>query len=233
MTTKLRTARTDEVLAGMLTENTGVHMLDSGGHYGRHWQRNAGLTVQNFIDGPAVHVDKWGATLDVFHYLRARLEYSDGIQQHWEQFTAQQPEAGWLDLMDEFVEVYGFEVGQSFNTYNFENLLSQTLQGVTFKAGEECFVLLQIHGGCDVRGGYTAPKAFKVTTWEMPEAFYYDAGDFLASCPKDHEHSLHVRGGEVIDWGGSLHDGELQFTDEGLKCPTCEAIMEVEACEPC
>lgn len=225
--------RTDEVLAGMLTENTGRHMLDSGGHYGRHWEKNAGMTVQNFIDMLPVHVDRFGATLDVFHYLRDRLEYSEGMQAMFEEFASQQPDEGWFALMDEFPEAYGFEVGQSFNTYNFENLLSQTLQGVTFKAGEECFVLLQIHGGCDVRGGYTAPKAFKVTTWEMPEAFYWDAGDFVASCPKDDEHFLHVQGGEVIDWSGSLHDGQLQFTDEGLKCPTCGDIMTVEGCEPC
>src|SRR5690606_23393942 len=33
---------TEEVLASMLKENTGTHMLDSGGAYGRHWQRNQG-----------------------------------------------------------------------------------------------------------------------------------------------------------------------------------------------
>ena len=232
MTTQLVT-RTDEVLAGMLTENTGRHMLDSGGAYGRHWERHQGMTAQNFVQGPSVHVDRYGVTLDVFHYLRDRLEFAPEMQQEWEQFTAQQPEEGWFTLMDEFPEAYGFESSGSFNTYNFENSLSQVVQGVTFKAGDDCFVLLQIHGGCDVRGGYTAPKAFKVTTSEMPEAFYWDSGDWFAICPHDETHSLHVQHGEVTDWAGSLVREQFEFTDEGVKCPECGAVMTVEGCQPC
>jgi len=230
LTTPTRTA---EVLAEMLTENTGRHMLDSGGAYGRHWEKNTGRTVQNFLDAPAVNVDEWGATLDVFHYLLARVEFAPEMHAEFEEFAKRDPEASWLQLCEDFPSEYGFEVGQSFNTYNFENLLSQTLQGVTFSTGEDCFVLLQIHGGADVRGGYTAPKVFKVTTYDMPEAFYWDAGDFVASCPKDHEHSIHVQHGEVIDWGGSLLRHELQFDEAGLHCPTCGEVMEVGACEPC
>jgi hypothetical protein len=29
-----------EKITAMLKENTGIHMLDSGGYGGRHWQRN-------------------------------------------------------------------------------------------------------------------------------------------------------------------------------------------------
>src|SRR4051812_31448625 len=32
------------VVASMLVENTGTHMLDSGGAYGRSWQRNQAAT---------------------------------------------------------------------------------------------------------------------------------------------------------------------------------------------
>ena len=35
----------ENVIASMMTENTGTHFLDSGGAYGRNWQRNKGLTV--------------------------------------------------------------------------------------------------------------------------------------------------------------------------------------------
>ena len=34
------TRTTAEVIADMLRENTGKHFLDSGGAYGRHWERN-------------------------------------------------------------------------------------------------------------------------------------------------------------------------------------------------
>lgn len=49
------------------------------------------------------------------------------------------------------------------NTYNGEDLLSQTLQYTYFECDGTPYVLLQVHGGCDVRGGYTAPRAFRLT----------------------------------------------------------------------
>lgn len=48
------------------------------------------------------------------------------------------------------------------NTYNGEDCLSQTLQFLWFEHNDEAYVLLQIHGGADVRGGYTAPRAFSL-----------------------------------------------------------------------
>jgi hypothetical protein len=49
------------------------------------------------------------------------------------------------------------------NTYNGESLLTQTLQFVWFSVDQTDYILLQIHGGCDVRGGYTMPRAFETT----------------------------------------------------------------------
>ena len=34
---------TTEIIKAMLTENTGVHFLDSGGDDNRRWQRNQGV----------------------------------------------------------------------------------------------------------------------------------------------------------------------------------------------
>ena len=46
------------------------------------------------------------------------------------------------------------------NTYNGEDCVSQTLQFAYFEHDHSAYCLLQIHGGADVRGGYTAPRAF-------------------------------------------------------------------------
>jgi hypothetical protein len=50
------------------------------------------------------------------------------------------------------------------NSYNGECDLTQTIQFVEFEWGEygDKYVLLQIHGGCDVRGGYSSPVAYKL-----------------------------------------------------------------------
>ena len=38
----------EQTIFEMITENTGSHMLDSGGAYGRNWQRNQGKTIDDF-----------------------------------------------------------------------------------------------------------------------------------------------------------------------------------------
>src|SRR3990167_10080912 len=55
--------------------------------------------------------------------------------------------------------------GETVNTYNYESLLSQTLQYTYYRRADGDYgALVQVHGGCDVRGGYTRPRAFRV--WE-------------------------------------------------------------------
>jgi hypothetical protein len=57
--------------------------------------------------------------------------------------------------------IYGDGNPVTVNTYNNEDLLSQTIQFTYFEVEHgDAIVMLQIHGGCDVRGGYTAPKLF-------------------------------------------------------------------------
>ncbi|MEW6251079.1 MAG: hypothetical protein AB1716_10560, partial [Planctomycetota bacterium] len=96
--------RTAEVLAAMLHENTGTHLLDSGGRpkydehgqymgseygYGRHWERNLG---RRFEDEPATLVSfRWGieVTHHVYHWLVERLEFDEAIQDLFDAFQEQ------------------------------------------------------------------------------------------------------------------------------------------------
>lgn len=163
----------DDVLADMLTENTGRHMLDSGGAYGRNWERNAGADVATFKERPAVILSTWerdGKTvvsylsLDVFHFLSDRLTGLSDIDAAFREFDAEPERASesWFANLEEFREtrddlrhVYGV------NTYNGEDALSQVLQYDVFETDDgDPVVALMIHGGCDVRGGYTAPRWF-------------------------------------------------------------------------
>ena len=51
-----------QLIASMMTENTGSHMCDSGGESGRMWQRHAGMTVADFEARPeaTIQVDADG-----------------------------------------------------------------------------------------------------------------------------------------------------------------------------
>ena len=58
---------------------------------------------------------------------------------------------------------------EPFNTYDGDSDLSQVLQGAWLEdADGDTYLLLQIHGGCDVRGGYTDAKLFKAEyDWQI------------------------------------------------------------------
>lgn len=156
----------EKVVAGMLQESTGTHILDSGSAYGRHWQANRRVT--DFRKQPPLNAQIWDNgevifSIDIFHYLTSMLEIDDRSKALQEEFAeyANKPEnedVSWLALMEEFAG------GSAWNTYNWETLLSQVLQGVNIDIEEdgEQYILLQIHNGCDVRGGYTAPRIFRV-----------------------------------------------------------------------
>lgn len=222
-----RVTDTDQVLALMWTENTGRHFLDSGGAYGRNWERNQGKDAEVFLSRPEAYVDRYcGVIVDAFHWVRERLEYDAELDARLQEFIAGRDDTSYLQDAEEFgIEVLGLHESdvRTMNTYNWDNTLNETLQWVEFgdtyasaygEDGEDYgdVVLLQYHGGCDVRGGYTRPRAFRMTG----DTFGYDSNDFSLSCdwepPQDEQlpglegwterHYLDYRG-EWVTSGGS------------------------------
>lgn len=211
---------TDRVLADMLTENTGSHMLDSGGAYGRNWERNQGLTVESFIEAPAVQVSEWGVSLDLFHYLRERITFVPDIQEAFDEFAEREEnkKTHWYGLMGEWCELYPNNYCSGFNSYNSDCLLSQTIQGDFFEWTDgEIYLMLQIHGGCDVRGGYTAPKIFSVHG--EPYGLMYDWNSYTIQSADDRKGEkvcLDFRDGEVTNSDGEhIGDGYRWQRSEG------------------
>jgi hypothetical protein len=163
------TNQTKQLVFSMLTENTGAHILDSGGAYGRNWERNQGKTIQDFEDEPEEQF-VWehsylARTVSVFHYL-SQLELDDLCDDFnslpcdaWdadaEVYGISQEQWDWLQEQGEV------KVERVFNTYNGDSDLSQILQGAWLRINGEQYLLLQIHGGCDARGGYTDAKLFR------------------------------------------------------------------------
>lgn len=258
----MTTPETKQVIAAMLKENTGRHFLDSGGENGRAWQRNQ---ERNFADEePATLDGSYGeisVTVNLYHWLVDRLEYCEDLTEKFEEWanaSEDRKEMPWLALMEEWADeemeatgLYGSDKPFTVNTYNHESLLSQTIQFTYFTLDTDnhsgAFVLLQIHGGADVRGGYTAPKIFQVTDYDgtsilddQRATIYCNTceGDDGGPCGHwDTDDGYHWyeegsvgRGytelGEYEttseDDDESREDGKLHFTSDGkILCPHC------------
>ena len=64
-------------------------------------------------------------------------------------------------------------------------MLSQIIQYVYWTDDDGAHVLLQIHGGCDARGGYTYPVAFDVADYDGTAIFDNARGSiFCEECGK-------------------------------------------------
>lgn len=145
-----------------------------------------------------------------------------GIQERWENDQLTDDDQQYLESYLEFrhPEVGGyFEVDSRekplvVNTYNGEDMLTQVLQYVAFSVEGERVVLLQVHQGCDVRGGYPKPR-YMEQTGEYDYAITENArGDIACESgvtggPHDDSHYWSLENGSSMSsagyrgsWGG-------------------------------
>lgn len=224
------TNNTEAVIYGMLTENTGTHMLDSGGTDGRAWQRNALKTLEDFKNEPEAWLDasEWPeVSKSAFWHLVNNLEHDAGLTAAYHEFANDYPNESWLEINELWLDKLGIEeeggdfygnARWSFNSYNFDGwLVDQTIQGTTWGMANREYVILQVHGGADVRGGYTRPQVFEVVSGK--DGLILDAEAACFSCSaEDCSNSLSVRSYEYELESG---DGCELFTDlkEVKTCP--------------
>lgn len=230
-TQNTETLRTLQKLADMFTENTGAHFLDSGGAYGRNWERNQGLTVDDFLalDDARWQRD-WGITLDSWHYLKDRLTYTKTaevltrLMNVWESQDYDNRNPWSLEDQESYLLEINATLGNGWNSYNWDNFLSQTLQGYDFTWNERQFVLLQVHGGCDVRGGYTRPVIFEACC----EAWLHDCYSAELSCKtcSDEVGRWSATNGELINYYGEWVGREVQSKIMEMGCLNCNGDLQ-------
>lgn len=173
---------TQRKLAAMLKENTGTHFLDSGGAYGRAWQRNQARDFMNEESTVLAKVADYvedgrdyepEVTHNVFHFLAEALDFDASMNRRYQAFARSRRKDSYeVQICEDFMDylrekghelggIYGEGKPFTVNTYNGEDLVSQTLQYLYFSCDGDEYCLLQIHGGADVRGGYTDAVAFR------------------------------------------------------------------------
>ena len=199
---------TQKLVYAMLTENTGRHMLDSGGAYGRNWERNQAKTIEDFDNEQEQTIEKsewtdrngkvhtqYERSVSVFHYL-SELEL-DHVCDKFNELNTDckdwEGDISWgvSQAGADFLELIGMESKHEFNTYNGDCDLSQILQGTWLEdADGDTYLLLQIHGGCDARGGYTDAKLFKTEDYWLIHPYLQE---FVCGDEIEEEYELYYK----------------------------------------
>lgn len=177
---------TEQIIIEMLTENTGSSLCDSGGAYGRNWERNQGKSFADQPtptcrwstwrkDGVGSGKPEMSATISLYHWMAKCLEFDPEMQKQLDEFSEREDmrDEGYLGIQEEFASHLHARDGHekepnTINTYNDPDHwdCSQVLQYVELyieDAYEPSHLIVSVHGGCDVRGGYTAPMCFRLT----------------------------------------------------------------------
>ena len=133
-------------------------------------------------------------------------------------------------------DAIGGKYEHTINSYNGESMLSQVIQYVVYSnENDEPRILLQIHNGCDVRGGYTTPRIFAP---EDSDLGLYGESASIVCTNKECYFAMDWRG-EWTDHSGAYTDFKpWEYADdvrkqEGkldyLPCPTCKAPLTADA----
>lgn len=181
-------------------ENTGAHFLDSGSAYGRHYE---GALIPR--EAPEVRWSR-GVEYPVVNtgvFLDNCLEHEQSVQEEFEHW-AEQPENAnynWFEAGRLFMEEKGFELKGRGNPYNKDNDLTQVyVWEVWFKQDSEAtdwayiprrdrddyLLVLYVHTGCDVRGGYTRPY-FAQSQGEYTLPWHVVAGVYIVEARQNGE----------------------------------------------
>lgn len=189
--------------------NSGRSPLDSGDHYGRHYDRPE---IQP--TAPVVSLDKYGgAVINTGVWLSERFSVLDEMHEQFDKFC-ETNEDDWFTASTEFMESLGYIQRARDNTYNTESDLDQCIVWEVWTKDDsndwiyddEAISVMFIHTGCDVRGGYSPPLF-------MRAAGCYDyafPADIVASyCVTEARNYRRVKYPQpmpLLDWAGVAVD---------------------------
>lgn len=234
-TKKYQDLETERQIIAMLKQNTGASFLDSGGAYGRHWERNQSIDFEKTkpvtLEFNVKH-NELTAEISLYHWLLRRVSYELEMDERWKEYDEARPDDSWNDSIPGFIRMVSGKPplaagAQHRNyhpvyTYNDGNcLLSQNIQFVEFSADNISYVMLQVHNGCDARGGMTSPKVFQLCDYDYS---IYDTQRCSLWSRTD-------RLANQLQLDGTLVGMETRtwFTEDGSHWGSCDNGINLEA----
>lgn len=99
--------QTWQVLASQYQENTGRHFLDSGGAYGRNWERaQMRIYGENGAPNPTMLSWRYGleTSIDAYSYCLSMLEYDAKADQAFQTYADLYPDQYWSETVENWLE---------------------------------------------------------------------------------------------------------------------------------
>lgn len=174
----------------LLRDNTGRALCDSGGAYGRHWERNQDrdfendpegtLGVYTYADGE--HTPEWSVSL--YHWLAKFLytsEHSQKLQQMFDAFAEDEDnqDEPWEDVLDKFKKGLGEDMPKfEYFEFTYEDTNVSLDQSAYIWWFDDDLVIIRTHNGCDLRGGYSKPGFFTCSREDM-------SSNIVLYCPQE------------------------------------------------
>jgi len=152
-----------EVWFAACRENTGAHFLDSGSAYGRYHEQppidaNEESIKLDPLDGtPSIETGHWLAnTLDT------QTDGALALNAEFGRLAEGMSDATWVEVLEALFGRHGWDVESNrYNVYDSDNDFTQgfvfTFCQQEAQADYPEFVAIEVHTGCDVRGGYAKP----------------------------------------------------------------------------
>lgn len=218
---------TERAVAAMKQENTGRSILDSGGAYGRRWERNQAKSLADFKAEPLITLDpEDGITISAYSWLVSCLEYAPDLNA---EVALVDEELGgreaWEDVGKAWLATHeDWEVLSSGLTYNedeglyFDNGFSWDI--LETYEWDHYVVSIRWHGGCDIRGGYTKPYLFRMYS-ENGYSPLMEYGWINMRCEDGHEGDRVTDGQFGNEWHIDVYQGESassEFKGDWTKC---------------
>lgn len=163
---------TERKLAKMFIEGVPRSLVDSGMVYGYNydynrenpvWEQPESRVEFSVLGDGRLDID---LRLNTFRLLANQLEYDKEANRKFQKWVKKldSEDEYWRDHLDEFPAVSRSDFTPERwiidNTCNGYTLLDQ--QFVFSYCPNSSYVIIELHGGCDIRWGYTAPVFFRV-----------------------------------------------------------------------
>lgn len=237
---------TKQIVREMLSENTGSHMLDSGGAYGRWWSTNQQHLKEDpdYLDKQPeawVRFDedgKWEGGITTYRYLTDHFTANQKWRDLFYEFNArpEYEQEPWEDVLEAFMKEYDLSPIIFESEYDEEQFLNQPIIWWVMESEDDMFVIIRSHNGCDLRGGWSGPQFFNsrnkseydvyispgITLWCPGPADNVEQASFLED---NYQTSMHAWDTDPR----SYPYGTFEHADQGPNFGTFEFIIDPDA----